>query len=158
MPGRTDQDVFTPFKSDHRVGINLTDTWTYQTTPYHRVWLRPGVYTNEDLNPFRPDHISLQTGLAFLWGHADVKMAYRLARFYKDEDRRSSSNQHLVYLRTVLHQWKHAGLMYEVDLNVNHDVNAGDTNAYLSLTRFFSSGRRYVDFHHSDVAFRDLRR
>ena len=122
-----------------------------------RVWLRPAVYTNDDLNPFRPDHISLQAGVASLWHHIDWQLAYRAARFFKDDDRSQPNTQNLLYLDAVLDHWQHAGSRYELAVRVVHQVDDSETSAFLTLTRFLSRGHGYRDHHPSEVGFRSLR-
>jgi hypothetical protein len=157
LPNRVDQDIFTPFKDDHRTGLYLTDSWIHEPTEFARVWLRPAVYTNDDFNPFRPDHISLQTGVSSLWGQTDWQLAYRVARFLDDEDRARTNTQHLLYFDAAVDRWQHAGSRFELTVSVRHDLADGDTSAFLTLTRFTSRGRGYRDQHPSETSFRGLR-
>jgi hypothetical protein len=157
QPDRVDQDIFTPFKHDQRVGFYLTDSWIHEPVESARVWLRPAVYTNEDLNPFRPDHISLQAGLSSLWYQTDWQLAYRVAQFFDDEDRSQANTQHLLYFDAAIDHWQHAGSRYELSVSVRHELADGDTSAFLTVTRFVSRGRGYRDQHPSEVGFRSLR-
>ncbi len=157
LPSRVDQDIFTPFKNDQRVALYLTDTWAYAPSETGRIWLRPAVYTNEDLNPFRPDHISLHTGIAGLSQNVDWQLAYRIARFFQDDDRQHATTQNLLYWDAILDHWSHAGSRYELAVNVRYQVEDNKTSAFITLTRFLSRGRGYRDHHPSEVGFRSLR-
>ena len=156
-PSRVDQDVFTPFKNDHRLGLYLTDTWIHEPVEFGRVWVRPALYTNEDLNPLSPDRISVHTGISVLHQNIDWQLAYRFAQFFNDEDRLESRSQHLLYLDAVLDHWRHSGQRFELSVTVRYELDDGETSAYLTLTCFQSRGRGYRDHYPSEVGFRSLR-
>jgi hypothetical protein len=153
LPGRVDQDVFTTYKSDHRHGLTLNDTWVYQRDDCQRLWLRPALMTNEDWNIYQPDNISLQTGWDALLGDVLLGLSYRLTSFRDDGDRRRTSEQNLLQLSAALDLWQHAGDWYQIDLDVRHDVDEGETSAYLTLSRFVSAGRGYEDMSPRRTAF-----
>ncbi|ETR67217.1 MAG: hypothetical protein OMM_11835 [Candidatus Magnetoglobus multicellularis str. Araruama] len=56
-----DQDIFTPYKQDHQLGITIGDQLTYR--PFLDTQLKVGgsLTTNEDKSIFEPDHIKLNT-------------------------------------------------------------------------------------------------
>ncbi len=157
VPGQVDQDIFTPFKNDHRVAIYMSDTIAYNRRENQRWWLRPALYTNEDLNIFRPDHISLQVGVSSLWRNLAWDVAYRVARYDADADRPRAVNQQLLYLDATLDHWENAGSQFELDIRLIHELDDGETSAYVTLTRYLSRGRGYRDHHPSQVGFRRLR-
>jgi hypothetical protein len=157
LPGRVDQDIFTRFKADHQVALTLSDTWIWETLPSRRWWARPALFTNEDLNPLRPDHLSLQTGVSQLSRLMHWEVAYRIAQFLDDADRRQDSTQHLLYFDATVDHWQHAGSRWELDVSVRHELGEGDTSAMLTLTWFHSRGRGYADQYPGRVEFRELR-
>jgi hypothetical protein len=157
LPRRVDQDVFTPFKSTHRNALYLSDTWTYAFCETQRVWARPALFSNDDLTIFAPDHVSMMTGISTLWNTLDLELAYRYARFFDDGDRRTATDQHLVYFDALLDRWQHSGRLAELAVNVRHVLNEGDTSAFATLTLFSSRGRGYRDRHPSTIGFRAQR-
>ncbi|MCA9166670.1 MAG: hypothetical protein KDB23_03340, partial [Planctomycetales bacterium] len=154
LPGRVDQDIFTPFKSTHRTSLQLSDTFAFEPSAARRFWFRPSLYSNEDLNPFAPDHASLQTGVSALWRQMEIDVSYRYARFFSDGDRLVASDQHLLSLDTTLDRWQHAGSRYSLDINVRHILDRGDTSAYVTITHFLSAGRGYRDRAPSETRFK----
>lgn len=152
--GRVDQDVFTQYKADHRMGLQFSDLWVYEPESVVRWFFRPAVTTNEDHNPFDPDHVSVQTGLSTLLDDLYLGVSYRCTAFLADSDRANSSTQHLVSLDTTLDHWQHAGRRYELDFAVRHIIDQNETSAMLNLTLFRSHGRGYRDHAPGEVDFR----
>jgi hypothetical protein len=85
------------------------------------------------------------------------EVAYRLAQFLDDADRRQDSTQHLLYFDATVDHWQHAGSRWELDVSVRHELGEGDTSAMLTLTWFHSRGRGYADQYPGRVEFRELR-
>ncbi len=157
-PGHVDQDVFTVFKSDHRTGLRLSDTWVHQPRLDTQLWLRSALMTNEDYNVVRPDHVTLQTGCATYVGDVILDLSYRATRYRDDGDRAGSSTQQFLGCDALLEDWLHAGCRYELGLSVRHELTESETSANLVLIRYFSRGRGYRDMPPGAVDFRELRR
>ncbi len=152
--GRVDQDIFTQYKADHRMGLQLSDLWVYEPESVVRWYLRPAVTTNEDHNPFDPDHVSVQTGLSTLLDDLYLGVSYRCTAFLADADRANSSTQHLISLDATLDHWQHAGRRCELDVALRHVIDQNETSAMLNLTLFRSQGRGYRDHAPGEVDFR----
>ena len=149
--------MFTLYKSDHRTGLRLSDTWVHQSRDDTQFWLRPALMTNEDFNPLQPDHITLQTGCATYLGGVILDLSYRVTRYSDDGDRRTAVTQQFLYCDALWEHWQHAGSRYELAFQVRHELSEGDTSANLVLIRYLSNGRGYRDMPPGTVDFHALR-
>ena len=128
-PGHVDQDVFTVYKSDHRTGLRLSDTWVHQPRLDTQLWLRSALMTNEDYNVVRPDHVTVQTGCASYVGDVILDLNYRATRYRDDGDRAGSSTQQFLGCDALLEHWLNAGCRYELALSVRHELTESETSA-----------------------------
>jgi hypothetical protein len=153
--GRVDQDIFTTYKSDHRLGLILSDTLACRPWLDTKWWVRPSLLSNED---FGVDHLSLRTGWTQAVGGLDVDAAYRVAWFMADEHRRIPLTQHLLYVDVLLHGWWYARRRSEIGFGLIHDLARGSTSANLTWTCYFDNGRDYRDYLPGELGFPALRR
>ena len=156
--GRVDQDVFTPYKADHRAGLTLAERITY------RPWLdtlwsaRLALTTNEDLDIFAPDRLTLRLQWKQLVGAFQINTAYRYAHFFADDDRDSAKDRHTLYLDTRWEHWRPAGQhRLEVRLRLRYDPVSSDLGVLLGVAWHMGSGRGYRDFRPGSIDFRDVR-
>lgn len=156
--GRVDQDIFTPYKAQQRIGVILSDTLRYQPTLDSQLWLRGVVNTNEDFNIFQPDHAYMRLGWRQLIGYVDFETTYRLTRFYADADRPQAVTQHLIDLDVVHDLWRWDRHVCESGLFVQHDIVRNATTLGISLTFYLDNGRGYRDIAPNDTRFRNLKR
>jgi hypothetical protein len=156
--GRVDQDIFTQYKADHPTGMRLWDTFVFAPWLDARWWFRPGLVTNEDYDPTRPDHSYVRVGRSQMIGPLTADVSYRFAEYYRDKDRARHSVQHLLALEGLVEHFSLAGRRYELDVRVAHDLSNGKTSANLSLTAYFDNGRRYRDLYSGDERFLALRK
>ncbi len=155
--GRLDQDIFTPYKTNHRHGTTLSETFSLRPWIDTRLLLRGSLTSNEDFNIASPDHISLRTGWAQALGPLTVAASYRLTRFFQDDDRANARLQNLVYLDTFADWWPTFYNRSELGFRLQHDLDRGSTSAWLSLNWFFDNGRDYRDLMPGEIEFRNLR-
>lgn len=156
--GRVDQDIFTSFKSQHRVGLILTDALTYQPWLDTQFWLRGALNTNEDLNLFRPDHVYMRLGWRQLIGCVDFETTYRITRYFADSNRSQAVTQHLIDLDLVHDVWAFDRHLGESGVYVQHDIIRHATTAGVSFTLYLDNGRGYRDFPPGNIRFRNARR
>ncbi len=155
--GRVDQDVFTPFKSDHRAGIDVADTLT------HRPWLdtlwsgQLALASNEDFNLAQPDRLHVRLQWNQLLGALQVRTGYRFSRFFADDDRRAGRNRHTLTIETRWEHWRPSQQRFEVHARLQQDLISGDIDFLLGVSWHTSAGRGYRDFRPGAVHFRDLR-
>ena len=153
-PGQVDQDIFTPFKNDHRFGLRLADTFTFPGGHDDRYWwIRPAIGSNENFDLLAPDHGSLQLGRSQWFGFAGVECSYRYTRYNNDADRGQAVSQHILYLDTVAEYWNASGQRWELAGALRYDVLDHDTTVSLMLVRYFDRGRLYRDIHPSQSMF-----
>ena len=154
---RVDQDVFTPFKEDHRFAVYLSDTIQYDISDTRRLLVRPALYSNEDLNIFQPDSFGVQAGVSSLWGTLHVDVSYRFTHYRSDRDRVDAAVQHLLLVDAMIDSWHHAGSRYQLDVSYRQEIEHGTAGGFITLSRFWSRGRGYRDSHASRIGFRRLR-
>ncbi len=157
-PAEADEDIFTPFKSNHRIGMRISDRFIYQRNLDNKWWLRPALMTNENFNLAKPDNVSLQGGVSQLWGPLELQFSYKAIRYLSDNDRRNNSTQHLFYADAILERWRCAGRRNQMSLSFRHDLGDGDTSTSLVFTTFFDHGRGYRDMHPSRVSYLPIRK
>ncbi|MCA9214773.1 MAG: hypothetical protein KDB27_16995 [Planctomycetales bacterium] len=157
-PGEIDQDIFTPYKNDHRSGFILSDSLWYRPLLDTRLWLRGFAVSNENFNPFDTDSLGFRLGWDQAVGPMDVAVSYRLARFLNDEDRVESYTQHVLNFALLADCWLGPRRRCELGANVQHNLNQSDTSLYFFFAWFMDNGRDYRDFRSADRAFLQLRR
>ena len=153
-PERIDQDVFTPFKEQHRWGLELSDTLT------HRPWLDTlwslsgSVVGNEN---FTPDHLSFNLGWQQLIGAFQVNASYRSIVFLPDNDRAKLSTRDQVTLEINWQKWLAHQDRIELGLSLTGDSLREDFAGMLVFAWHFSEGRAYRDFRPGSVDFMDIK-
>ena len=155
--GRIDLDVFSSFKADHRHGLNLADTFTYQ--PWlDTTWLGTlNVVTNQDFNPLQPDHLTFQLEWRQLLGSLQLNSAYRFGYFFADDDRRQAIDRHTLILEANWEHWRPSRQRFEVEWRVRYDLRSGDMSFLLGFSWHTGAGRAYRDFRPGTIPFRRLR-
>jgi hypothetical protein len=156
-PGRVDQDIFTTYKSNHRSGLVLSDTFSYAPWLDTELWLLGSLTTNENFDAFQPDHASLRLGWSQLLGQADFEASYRVTRYFADEDRRDATTQHLISLDAVVTSCLLDGCRYELDLSVQFDLVDDTATVSLAVAGHLGS-RGYRDFAPGEVRFKPIKR
>jgi hypothetical protein len=155
--GRIDLDVFSTYKADHRMGLSLADTFTYQ--PWlDTIWSGElNVVTNEDFNPLQPDHLTLQLEWKQLLGPLQLHSAYRFGYFLADEDRSQAIDRHTLILEVYWEHWRPSRQRFEVQLQMRYDVQSADLGVLLDFSWHTGAGRAYRDFRPGVMNFRRLR-
>ena len=157
ITGRIDLDVYSAFKADHRIGLNLTDTFAYQ--PWlDTAWLGTlNVVTNQDFNPLQPDHLTFQLEWRQLLGPLQLHSAYRFGYFFADDDRRQAIDRHTLILEANWEHWRPSRRRFEVGGHLRYDLRSGDMSFLLGVSWDASAGRAYRDFRPGAIPFRRLR-
>jgi hypothetical protein len=152
-----DQDIYTRYKDDHQRGLTLGDTLTHN--PWRDMRLRSGLSltTNETLNPFEPDHADFSLGADQLIGELELGARYRLRHYFDDDDRASDADRQDLKLRFEWRRWPTLQSGWHLGLEVDHELESGDTSVFLTLRHQRSGGRIYRDFRPGKVGFESLR-
>ena len=155
-PGDIDQDVFTPYKQDHRYGLRFSDKFVRQCCLDRRAWFRPYLATNED--QLVPDNLGFETGTDQLIGPLQLNLSYRFTRYLADNDRELSSIQNVVSLDAVLERWHSYRRRSEIQFSIKHDVDDDEgTSLSFNIVNFFNHGRGYRDFDPNQLQFKALK-
>ncbi len=158
QPGRIDQDIFTPYKSQHHRGFAASHTLLHRPWLDTRWWLRGVLRTNEDFDPTSPDSLGLRVGWSQFWGAAEFDVSYRLTQYFEDGDRPDPFTQNLLYLSMVADCWQSPRHRYELGTQVLHDLGKSETSVFVFFAWHFDNGRDYRDFSPVDTLFRSMRR
>ncbi len=151
-----DQDVFTPYKADHRSGLRLSDTLTWRPWLDSELWGRLTLTTNENL--VDPDHGIVRGGWRQRLGGFQLGVDLRWITFFRDDDRRSTAN------RTT---WNVEGLWqpsskrlgwWQLGGALRYDVDSGTTSGHVFITLHRDRGRGIRDFRPGEIDFAALHR
>lgn len=157
-PERVDQDLFTPYKQDHRNGLGLGETLSYRPWLDTLVFTSFGLVSNTDLNPFDPDHIGVSLGARQLLGDWQAGAEYLIRRYFEDADRDRDLDRQRVRLALDWLGWRSAKNGLQGRVQVDWDEESDDYSGLVSLTWHRSNARFYRDFRPHDLGFRPLRR
>lgn len=152
-----DQDIFTRYKGDHQRGVKLGDTFTHYPWRDNRLRASLSLTSNEALNPFDPDHADFTLGADQLVGDLNLGLSYRWRHYFDDDDRSDNSNQHNLRLRLDWRRWSTPHRGWHVGLNLDHELDSGDTSVFITLSNQRANGRFYRDYRQGAVAFESLR-
>jgi hypothetical protein len=150
-----DQDVYTPYKKDHRFGLTLEDfllTRPWNTTQW---WFNLGVTTNENLNPLKPDYVTARAGWKQLTGWGQLDVDYRWRRYFKDEDRRNRRDSHLLSVRLNWDIWLKNRQRIQLGGRLAREWLLKKNSFSFYLAWHFNNGRDYLDFSPSEIDFKD---
>ena len=153
FPGRVDQDIFTPYKFDHRHGLRLSEELSF--TPWRDIRVFGGfaVGTNEDVNPFAPDSISFSAGISQRLGPVQLGIDWKGYRFFEDYDRASAVWQNRLHVEALADHWLRNQQRIEVGVSWTHFVEQ-DENAFMIVARWhFGEGRMFRDFRPGEKPF-----
>ncbi|MCF7970138.1 MAG: hypothetical protein K9L22_03105 [Methylococcaceae bacterium] len=153
---QVDQDVYTPYKADHRYGMNTA------LTLRHRPWLdtlweaKIAAASNENFNIFNPDHMTLQAQWKQYLDAFQVNAGYRVSFYQPDNDRASSSTRSFVKFKLTWDHWLVNQNRLELGLQYNYDIERSEHLPLLSFAFHFGQGRGYRDFRPGELGFLPL--
>lgn len=152
-----DQDIFTRYKSDHRHGVSLSESFI------HRPWLDTlwhgslSLTTNELDEVLFPDHLSLSMGWKQLLGDFQANAFYRHSLYFPDDDRSGTMARNSIGAEFIYNRWLENLDRLELGATMNWHFETSDFTGALSLTWHFDNGRGFRDFYPGEIEFRDLR-
>lgn len=152
-----DRDVFTRYKRDHGRGLRAGDRIQYQPWLDTVLFAGAELISNEDLNLFAPDHLSLSLGARQLVGDLDLELRYMRYEYFADDDRRRGNDAQRLRLDAVFGRWLGPRRGLRASATLDYDFDSNDVSLYLSLSLDLAEGRYYRDFAPGDVDFRPLR-
>ncbi|MBI4859090.1 MAG: hypothetical protein HY815_02275, partial [Candidatus Riflebacteria bacterium] len=153
---RVDQDIYTPFKADHRSGLRLSDSLEF------RPWLDTlfmGRLTaaSNGFENFGLDHVGLEAGWRQRLGDAEIHLDYRATRYLADRDRARASTRHLVFLDLLGDVLQPRQRRVELGVHLVQDLDRNETTGLASVTWHLGNGRGYRDFGPGSADFMDRR-
>ncbi len=153
---RLDNDVYSDYKSDHRFGITLADSFIYE--PWRDTRWVGRVRVNSNENIVKPDYLRLKAEWQQLLGEAQFNLAYRFYHYWSDDDRKQSVNRHWLSLDLSWDIWDENLSRWEWGIKLDQDLDNNELQGMLYLSWHNSRGRGYQDFLPGEVDFLRLRK
>jgi hypothetical protein len=152
-----DQDIYTPYKSQHPAG--LVASLTLEVRPWlDTVWsTKIGSGTNEDFDITLPDHYSIEEHWLQLLGSVTLDASYRTTFYQADADRSNASKRSFASLEFNWQHWTAHQNRLELATQYTYDIERKAHLAMLSFTWHFGEGRGLRDFALGEIDFRDIR-
>lgn len=157
IPEKVDQDIFTPYKFEHKRGLILSDTLTYRPWLDTNLYLGASVVSNEDMDILNPDNIALKVGWEQLIGPFQVSAEYRRNHYMSDSDRKSDSDRERIELEVLWEKWSKSERRLELGLDLIHELDTGVNSGMIFLRWHMGNGRGLRDFNYGEIDFLDIR-
>ncbi len=156
-PEEVDQDIFTPYKAEHKYGLRISDTLFYRPWLDSVLSLYGKVVTNEDLNPFKPDHYGFEVRWRQLIRNFQTDISYQENHYLRDSDRDKPVATRRIDLGASFEKWLNLNKRLEIGLELIWHLNINEVSGKFYLSIHFGKGRGYRDFQYGDIDFLDLR-
>ena len=157
IEGTVDQDIYTPWKAEHRYGYAYSQRLVWDRRLDRQWWVRTTLRSNEHLNPMRPDSVALDFGQ---WGQTrwlQWGWSYRVTEFQQDRDRDQDFLQQLLFFDAQFEHWFDSGRRMELGAYYRHDLTQMRHAYGFQMSYYFSRGRGYLDIPKQRMRFRDVR-
>jgi hypothetical protein len=148
-----DQDIFTPYKHDHRQGISVSDTLTWAPWADTRIAAGASATSNEDGNVFAPDNIRARLSWEQLLGPFLTKVGLRHARYFEDDDRDADSHKTFVDMECAWTRWTEDKDRLRIGLSGTVNTDTGDWSSAVVLGWVFDGSRELRDFRSGETVF-----
>ena len=181
-PNEIDQDIFTPYKANHPVGLSPSLTAEFRPWLDTVVSAKFSAQSNEDLffnnsnnsedhlipypfyGLFHADHFSHEQRWQQLLGSVTLDAFWRITFFQPDADRKQATERFYTGLELNWQRWTlyqdriEISAKYGYTAQIISDRVTSDSHlATLSFTWHFGEGRGLRDFAPGEVDFRDIR-
>ncbi len=155
--GWLDQDIFTQYKAQHRYGWRLADRYTYQ--PWlDTAWTLGGwVSSNDSLSDLWLDGMGLSASWRQMLGEAELALAISQRYFLADRERDNSYSSTTLSLQAEWGQWDGAWNRWQLQGELNYQLQTGDVSLVLGVSWQGLQGRAYRDFLPGEIFFKPLR-
>ncbi|MBS3808677.1 MAG: hypothetical protein KGY38_00790, partial [Desulfobacterales bacterium] len=156
---RIDQDVYTPYKADHKAGLSVSERLVHK--PWQdTIWAAGGGLTsNEDLNLLKPDHLGLWCQWNQLLYPFEVKAEYRTIHYFSDDDRDDGLWRHFISLGASWNHWYRNKDRIEINVGIKKALDRDDQySAWAGIVWHFSRGQSLQDFRPGDPEFQTLKK
>ncbi len=157
-PGTVDQDIFTPFKADHRHGVGWSQRFVWTPRLDRQWWLRLGSRSNEDFRLLRPDSVGVEVGQWGQSGWLQWGWSYGAREFQADDDRNNDFLQETLNVDLRWEHWKHSGRRYEITARYRHDLTQERHAFFVNFATYLSRGRGYWDHYPATLRFGNIRK
>jgi len=158
FPEEVDQDIFTPYKTDHRRGLRLRNEVSYRPKRDSRLFLGASISTNEDFDLVQPDSFSYWIGTQQLLGPALLRTRLQGFRFFEDNDRSTAAFRHRLHLEATTNHWIVRQHRLEAGISYTHFLEENERAFKIFFNWHLGEGRLWKDFRPGKRPFYELRR
>ncbi|MBT8354161.1 MAG: hypothetical protein KJO60_06545, partial [Desulfofustis sp.] len=158
QPGSLDQDIYTPYKADHKLGLQLSEYLSYRPWLDTQFNTRAVFALNENFNPLEPDHLRLAAGWHQLLGSYQLSAAYQFTRFFEDGDRPDIIDRNDFTLATLWDPLFDASKWLRFNFKYRFQLETGEHTGMIGLTWYFDGNRAIFHQRPEDDPFNALRR
>jgi hypothetical protein len=155
LPGKEDEDVFTPYKAQHRDGQEFADTVVYRPWLDTEWWARASTMSNEDFGSM--DHMLGRVGWRKLIGDLELDADYRAIQFFGGDTRPHDETRQIVHTGMLYECWPFHRDRLEAAVDWEYDLTKDRYSFFASFVWYFGNDRRYRDIRPDTVRFLDLR-
>ena len=155
---RIDQDVYTPYKSDHQVGLSISERLVHR--PWQdTIWSAgTNVSSNEGFNPLQPDNLGIWCQWNQLVYPFQIKPGYRAIHYFSDQDRDESVWQHYASLEAKCNLWLANKDRLELKSGIKMALDSDKQySAWAGIVWHFSKDQGLQDFRPGDPSFQTLK-
>jgi hypothetical protein len=149
-----DLDVYSRYKSDHPLGVELGDEWQYSPWLDTRITAGATLLTNSNGSI---DRVGLTAAVDHLFGPIAARAQYQVRQFQADSDRTQASTAQRLSLDFEWRRFDLAWRHWQLGSNITYDLDSRSLNLALSVDYNFGRGRGLRDFSPTSVRFRPLR-
>jgi hypothetical protein len=155
LPGKEDEDVFTPYKAQHRDGQEFADTVVYRPWLDTEWWGRASAMSNEDFGSF--DHVLGRVGWRKWLGDVELDADYRAIQFFGGDSRPHDETRQIVHAGLLCDCWPFHRSRLETAVDWEYDLTKERYSLFVSFVWYFDHNRRYRDLRPDALRFLDLR-
>ena len=149
-----DDDVFTVYKSNHRHGLDWTESLSYRPWRDSRFLLDAQVRSNEDLSP---DRFVMALRWDQFWLHnTRTYLGIQQRWLQKDDDRPENDSQQIVEAGLEWHMWQNRGRRWFVRLDTGLDLDVSEPSLKVSFGMDAPGTKRLEDYRQERFSFFDL--
>lgn len=148
--GHIDQDIYTPYRDDHRYGISIGETLNWLPWLDSKFYAGAKLIGNPDFNPFRPDHLAATLGWRQLLAPFRIHLNWGSKHFFADAHRSQTTSNQDLNLDLGWEYWLPNQERIEVGLGWHSAMDVRHSLLSLGLTWNFGNGRAYKDFREVD--------
>jgi len=156
---RLDPDMYSRYREQHPYQLRLREQLDWQPWLDQRWYARGDLVTNDDLNPLRPDYLSLTLAAEqLLTPELAAEAGLRWRRYFADDDRDTGLDRTRLFLGADWLNWRHNGSAFSLGGRLDYDLEADELSWRLVLSHDAGRGDMLPAMRPGERDFLPLRR